>query len=148
MPYIYKPWLAKLLGRERLSDPLAAVRHRQGRLVGRMEGLGFSLRNEAVLQTLTQDVMKTSEIEGEKLDQDQVRSSIARRLGIDIGALTPADRQRRGCRGDDARCDAALRRTLNRRAIVRMAFRNVPHGAQRHVQDSSWGDGATIGQAR
>ena len=79
-----------------LNEKLAAVRHRQGRLVGRMEGLGFSLRNEAMLQTLTQDVVKSSEIEGEILDADQVRSSIARRLGIDIGALTPADRHVEG----------------------------------------------------
>ena len=75
-----------------LADQLAAVRHRQGRLLGRMEGLGFPLRSEAVLQTLTQDVLKSSEIEGEILDAAQVRSSLARRLGIDIGALTPADR--------------------------------------------------------
>jgi Fic family protein len=75
-----------------LTSLLADVRHRQGRLLGRMEGLGFLLRNEAVLQTLTQDVLKSSEIEGEVLDPDQVRSSIARRLGMDIGALTPADR--------------------------------------------------------
>lgn len=77
---------------EELPDPLAAVRHRQGRLVGRMEALGFRLREEAGLETLTQDVLKTSEIEGEILDVDQVRSSLALRLGIDIGALTPADR--------------------------------------------------------
>lgn len=80
----------------KLAGPLAAVRHLQGRLIGRMEGLGFSLRNEAVLQTLTQDVMKSSEIEGEILDHMQVRSSIARRLGMDIGALTPADRNVEG----------------------------------------------------
>ncbi len=79
-----------------LADTLAAVRHRQGRLIGRMEGLGFSLRNEAMLQTMTQEVVKSSEIEGEILDSDQVRSSIARRLGIDIGALTPADRHVEG----------------------------------------------------
>jgi Fic family protein len=79
-----------------LADLLAAVRHRQGRLVGRMESLGFPLRSEALLQTLTQDVLKSSEIEGEILDQDQVRSSIARRLGIDIGGLTPADRNVEG----------------------------------------------------
>jgi len=72
------------------------VRHRQGRLIGRMEGLGFQLRTEAVLHTLTEDVLKSSEIEGEKLDRDQVRSSIARRLGIDIGGLTPADRDVEG----------------------------------------------------
>jgi Fic family protein len=79
-----------------LAAPLAAVRHRQGRLIGRMEALGFALRNEAVLQTLTQDVLKSSEIEGEILDKEQVRSSIARRLGMDIGGLTPADRHVEG----------------------------------------------------
>jgi Fic family protein len=80
----------------RLSARLVDVRHRQGRLIGRMEGLGFQLRTEAVLDTLTEDVLKSSEIEGEKLDRSQVRSSIARRLGIDIGGLTPADRNVEG----------------------------------------------------
>jgi Fic family protein len=77
---------------EDLSRQLAAVRHRQGRLLGRMQDLGFQLQEEAVLKTLTEDVVKTSEIEGEILSRDQVRSSIARRLGIDVGALAPADR--------------------------------------------------------
>jgi Fic family protein len=80
----------------RLANPLATARHRQGRLLGRMEGLGLRLREEAVLSTLTQDVLKSSEIEGEILDSDQVRPSIARRLGLDIGALTPADRDVEG----------------------------------------------------
>ena len=79
-----------------LAGPLAALRHRQGRFVGRMESLGFPLRSEAMLQTLTQDVVKSSEIEGEILDREQVRSSIARRLGIEIGALTSADRDVEG----------------------------------------------------
>ena len=74
-----------------ISHELAAVRHRQGRLLGRMESLGFDFRSEAVLQTLTEDVIKSSEIEGENLDREQVRSSIARRLGMDIGALAPVD---------------------------------------------------------
>ena len=82
--------------RERLGELLAEVRHRQGRLIGHMEALGFNLRQEAVLQTLTADVLKSSEIEGEKLDAEQVRSSIARRLGMDIGALKPADRHVEG----------------------------------------------------
>jgi len=82
--------------RESLAEPLAAVRHRQGRLIGRMEALGFNLRQEALLQTLTADVLKSSEIEGELLDAEQVRSSIARRLGIDIGALKPMDRDVEG----------------------------------------------------
>jgi Fic family protein len=75
-----------------IAKQLAAVRHRQGRLIGRMQALGFSQREEAVLTTLTEDVLKSSEIEGEILDRDQVRSSIARRLGMDVGALPPADR--------------------------------------------------------
>src|SRR5208282_5606585 len=82
--------------RERLAEPLAAVRHQQGRLMGHMEALGFNLRQEAVLQTLTADVLKSSEIEGEKLDPGQVRSSIARRLGIDIGGLKAVDRNVEG----------------------------------------------------
>lgn len=82
--------------RIRLSEMLSAVRHQQGRLTGRMEALGFNLRAEAVLHTLTEDVLKSSEIEGELLDRSQVRSSIARRLGMDIGALTPADRDVEG----------------------------------------------------
>ena len=61
-----------------------------------MESLGFNLRQEAVLHTLTADVLKSSEIEGERLDAGQVRSSIARRLGMDIGALKPADRNVEG----------------------------------------------------
>ena len=79
-----------------LADLLAEVRHLQGRLLGRMEELGFQLREEATLQTLTQDVVKTSEIEGEKLDAAQVRFSIARRLGLDIGALSRIDRNVEG----------------------------------------------------
>src|ERR1022692_1570547 len=91
-----KDWPRFSWNREQLAEPLADVRHRQGRLIGHMEALGFNLRQEAVLQTLTADVLKSSEIEGEKLDADQVRSSIARRLGMDIGALKPADRDVEG----------------------------------------------------
>src|SRR5437773_761953 len=81
---------------EVLAKPLAEVRHRQGLLIGHMGALGFDLRQEAVLQILTSDVLKSSEIEGEKLDAQQVRSSIAHRLGMDIGALKPADRHVEG----------------------------------------------------
>ena len=89
-------WPALEWDPKRTAEPLAAVSRRQGRLVGRMEALGFPLRTEAALETLTQDVLKSSEIEGEILDKDQVRSSIARRLGMDIGALAPADRNVEG----------------------------------------------------
>lgn len=80
----------------RISAHLVDVRHRQGLLIGQMRGLGFQLRAEAVLDTLTEDVLKSSEIEGETLDRDQVRSSIARRLGLNIGGLTQADRNVEG----------------------------------------------------
>jgi Fic family protein len=64
--------------------------------MGRMDALGFNLREEALLRTLTQDVVKSSEIEGEHLDEDQVRSSIARRLGMDVGGLKAVDRNVEG----------------------------------------------------
>src|SRR4051812_17894819 len=79
-----------------LAKRLAAVRLRQGRLIGRMQALGFREQEEAVLTTLSEDVLKSSEIEGEILDREQVRSSIARRLGMEIGALPPADRNVEG----------------------------------------------------
>ncbi|WP_414656101.1 Fic family protein [Ferrovibrio sp.] len=98
MPYIHElpDWPEFRWDHKVLAEPLAAVRHRQGRLIGRMEGLGFDLRREATLQTMTEEVMKSSEIEGEILDRDQVRSSIARRLGMDVGGLVPADRDVEG----------------------------------------------------
>src|SRR3954470_3897006 len=98
MTYIHelKDWPHFRWNTELLAVRLAAVRHKQGRLIGRMERLGFHLRAEATLQTLTEEVVKSSEIEGEILDRDQVRSSIARRLGLDIGALAPADRHVEG----------------------------------------------------
>jgi Fic family protein len=75
-----------------LAEPLAHVHRAQGRLFGRMAEVGLGLRDQATLQVMTDDVLKTSEIEGEKLDPDAVRSSIARRLGVDIGAIAPVDR--------------------------------------------------------
>ena len=81
---------------EKIAAPLASVRYQQGSLIGQMKGLGFNLQQEAVLKTLTAEVVKSSEIEGEKLDAEQVRSSIARRLGMDKGALTAADRHVEG----------------------------------------------------
>lgn len=75
----------------KLAGLLADVRFRQGRILGYMESLGFNLQAEASLQTLTLDVLKTSEIEGELLDINQVRSSIARRLGVDIASPVHAD---------------------------------------------------------
>ena len=81
---------------EALTDLLADVRYRQGRLIGRMEALGFDLQREAVLGTLVADVVKSSDIEGEMLDVAEVRSSVARRLGMDAAGLGRADRDVEG----------------------------------------------------
>jgi Fic family protein len=75
---------------------ISKVRDLQGRLIGRMEGVGFELREEAILQTITEDVIKSSEIEGEFLNHKEVRSSVARRLGIEISGLPDASRNVEG----------------------------------------------------
>jgi Fic family protein len=80
----------------RLSTLLADIRNRQGRLLGRMESLGFVLQNEAALETLTLEVVKTSEIEGEILDLEMVRSSIARHMGIEVAGIEKTDRNVEG----------------------------------------------------
>ncbi len=77
---------------DKLLPQLGRVRHLQGKLLGQMENLGFSLQEEAVLTTLTLDVLKSSEIEGELLNPEQVRSSIARRLGLDVAGLVNSPR--------------------------------------------------------
>ena len=77
---------------EDIVNLLSEARNLQGRLQGKMEALGFELRNEALLDTLTLDVLKTSEIEGELLNHDQVRSSIARKLGMEIAGSVESDR--------------------------------------------------------
>jgi Fic family protein len=91
-----KDWPKFHWSHERIAAQLASVSRHQGRLIGRMEALGFQLRAEAVLESLTEEVIKSSEIEGEVLDKEQVRSSIARRLGLDIGALALVDRNVEG----------------------------------------------------
>lgn len=79
-----------------LAAPMAEVSRAQGRLAGRLADVGLALRDQASLGALTEDVVKTSEIEGEALNVASVRSSIARRLGVDIGALAPVDRHVEG----------------------------------------------------
>jgi Fic family protein len=92
--YIYQQegWPHFHWRQEEISDQLAAVSRHQGRLIGRMEALGLKLRAEAVLETLTEEVTTSSDIEGETLDREQVRSSLARRLGIDVAGLKTPDR--------------------------------------------------------
>ena len=98
MPFIHQTpeWPDLTWDADAVTGQLPAVRHWQGRLLGRIEGLGFALQSEASLATLTGDVVKSSAIEGEVLDPGQVRSSIARRLGLDVGGYLPANRDIEG----------------------------------------------------
>lgn len=91
-----KNWPHFSWDQKRLDDLLIQLRHQQGRLMGGMTSIGFPIQNETVLQNLTQDVIKSSEIEGEILDPSQVRSSVARRLGMEEAALNPLDREVEG----------------------------------------------------
>ncbi len=92
--YIYqnKDWPNFKWDSDKLLPILGEVRNLQGKIVGSMESLGFELREEANLKTLTLDVIKSTEIEGEKLDQEQVRSSLARRLGMEIPDMVYSER--------------------------------------------------------
>ncbi|NNE30141.1 MAG: Fic family protein [Saprospiraceae bacterium] len=92
--YIYnrKDWPNLFWDADNLLGLLSVVRNKQGILTGKMGSIGFNLQNEAYLETLSQDVIKSSEIEGEILDTGQVRSSVARKLGIDIGGLVESER--------------------------------------------------------
>ncbi len=96
--YIYQHpnWPQFTWDNDKLVSSLGRVRQLQGKLIGKMESLGFDLRNEAILETMTLDIIKSTEIEGELLNPDQVRSSVAKRLGIDIGGLIASDRHVEG----------------------------------------------------
>jgi Fic family protein len=89
-------WPDMTWNRGQLLELLGEVSREQGRLLGRMQDVAFDLRREAQLSTLTEDVVRSSEIEGEKLDTGQVRSSIARRLGMDAGGVVAVDRDVEG----------------------------------------------------
>ena len=93
--YIYqnKEWPDFTWNDQIIINLLGDVRNLQGRLLGRMESLGFEYRNEAVLNTMTLDVIKSSEIEGVFLNPEEVRSSVARHLGIDIEGMVESDRK-------------------------------------------------------
>ncbi len=88
----HKDWPGFYWDKDVMLSQLTAVRYLQGKLLGKMEALGFRLKEEAVLETLTQDVLKSTEIEGEFLSIEQVRSSIARKLGMEIKGLVRSDR--------------------------------------------------------
>lgn len=91
-----KNWPNFIWENDLLLPYVSKVRDLQGRLIGRMESMGFTLRSEAVLETLTKDIVKSSEIEGEFLNPDEVRSSVARRLGMEISGLPDASRNVEG----------------------------------------------------
>lgn len=91
-----KNWPQFIWDREIIHQQLVDLRHQQGRLMGTMQGLGFSLREAALVRTLAQDVVKSSEIEGEKLDVALVRSSVARHLGLEVGGLDKKDKNIEG----------------------------------------------------
>lgn len=88
----HKNWTDFTWNSKQISNLLAEVRNLQGRLIGKMTSLGFSYQKEATLETITLDIWKSSEIEGEKLNKQQVRSSIARRLGLDVAGLVNSAR--------------------------------------------------------
>ena len=89
-------WYHFIWDSHKIASLLGNVRHFQGRLLGKMESLGFSLQDEAMLTTLTLDVLKSTEIEGEFLNKDQVRSSIARKLGIEVSGMIASSRHVEG----------------------------------------------------
>jgi Fic family protein len=117
-----------------LALPLAAVCSQQGRLYGRLDDLGMAQRDMALLDAITKDVIKTSEIEGEQLNLHTVRSSVARRLGVDIGALAPVDRQVEGI------VEMVLDATLGYASPLskeRLLGWHFSHGLQRNVHHQS-----------
>jgi Fic family protein len=89
-------WPAFNYDAETLAIDLANASRMHGELLGRLSDVGLAVQNHTTLVALTDDVMKTSEIEGERFNVQSVRSSIARRLGVDIGALAPVDRHAEG----------------------------------------------------
>src|SRR5215475_5860686 len=98
MRYLYmnKDWPRFTWNAERLVTHLSAVRYKQGRLLGKMQDLGYQLKKEATLAALTEETVKSSAIEGEELNPDSVRSSLARRMGLEAAGTRPVDRNVEG----------------------------------------------------
>ena len=135
-------WPTLIWDAESLSTLLARASREQGRLFGKMEALGFDLRNKAHLLTLTDDVVNSSKIEGEMLDVEQVRSSIGRRLGIDVGGLVSVDRHVEGVveMMIDATCNHAEPLTVERLFEWHEALFPTGHSGLRLIQVGAWRD--------
>ena len=110
----------------KLSYKLGRVRSLKGKLVGKMSVLGFDLKNSVILDALTADITKSSEIEGEILNIDQVRFSVARHLGIEIEGIPEAD----WSGASDDRCYSELYATLNRRTSLQLACSFISYRAK------------------
>ena len=139
-------WPAFRYDANALAGPLAQVHRAQGQLMGRMAALGLAQREQATLQVLTQEVLKTSEIEGELLNLDAVRTSVARRLGLDIGALAASDRH------VDGVVDVVLDATRNFDQALsreRVHFQAPPAGSLLAQTDAfvQWFNAAPVGDA-
>lgn len=145
--YIWQPtdWPQWRYDLTKLVRPLTDVSRAQGLLMGRLADVGLALRDQASLAALTDDVVKTSEIEGEQLNFESVRSSIARRLGVDIGALAPVDRHVEGVvdmvLDATVRCDAPL--TPERLFGWHAALFPTGLGSLTRIKVGEWRDDAT-----
>lgn len=130
---------------EILSALVGDIRHRQGRLIGRMESLGLPFREHANLIILTDDVLKTSDIEGEVLDREQVRSSLARRLGLNVAGLIPSERAVEGIVSIllDATHGYALPLTVERLCGWHAALFPTGYSGPNRIKVGTWRDDST-----
>jgi Fic family protein len=137
-----KGWPKLVWDAPALAPLLARAAQVQGRLLGQMETLGFELRGEAHLRTMTQEVLKSSEIEGEQLDGDQVRSSLARQLGMDVGGLVPADRHVDGVVEMMLDATGNFKKSLTAARLFRWHAALFPTGrsAMRDIRVGKWRD--------
>lgn len=128
-----------------LAEPLAAVSRAQGLLLGRLADVGMALRDEASLAALTEDVVQTSAIEGETLSVTSVRSSVARRLGVDIGTLAPVDRHVEGVVDMvlDATSNATEPLTTERLFGWHAALFPTGYSGMSRIRVGSWRDDST-----
>lgn len=144
MPWIWEAlrWPSFTWASDQLLGPLAHTRHVQGVLLGHMRALGFSEREEASLHTLIADVLQTSAIEGERLDMDQVRSSLAIRLGMDVGLIPAAARSVDGIVEMTVDATTHARQALTRERLCAWHAALFPGGrsGMRRIRVGRWRD--------